>query len=136
MFEPIKQAFGVYLGGFYSAIVPSTKPLNEFIGRGLPLSIAWASTTMVDEAEKMLGAWQRKDFSENTANPTGKPTAPPKFPAILVTMARDYISTPREYTRQMSNPLETIIPGDTLDRVFHLQTINGDIRVQLYPNSV
>lgn len=124
MLEPIKIAFGKYMSAFYATIVPTTAPLNEFIARGFPYSMAWASTFMVDEVEQMLAAWQRNDTY-------GTSTKSAKLPVICGAMARDYIPTSREYTRQIANSQEVVIPGDSKNRVFGLRTVAGDIRTQI-----
>lgn len=112
------------MGGFYSQISPTTKPLNEYITRGLPYSIVIAPSKLVDEAEKMLNSWQRNDT--NSAS-----TRPAKLPVIIIGVAQDYMPTSREYARQISNSIDIEIPGDSQNRVFGLRTIAGDIRAQV-----
>ena len=124
MFEPVKAALGAYMSGFYARIRPTTKPLNEYIARGMPYSVVMAPTKLVDEVEKMLLAWQRNDTYTAT-------TRPAKLPVIFVGVAQDYTPTSREYTRQISNPIDVALPGDSLNRVFKLSTIAGDIRAQI-----
>lgn len=124
MFQPVKEGLGAYLQGFYTQIVPTTTPLSEFITRGFPYSVAWAPSRMVDEVEKMIAAWQRNDTTPGA-------TRPANLPAILVAMDQGYTPTSRELTRQLSNPIDVRIPGDTRGRVFGLRTIAGDIRVQI-----
>lgn len=124
MFEPIKIGFGGLLGQFYGNILPTTKPLIEYIARGQQYAMAFASSTMVDEATKMLEAWQRNDTYNGS-------TTPAKLPVILVAIDRDYTPTPREFARQMSDSIEMAIPGDSLTRVFGLRTVAADIKMQI-----
>lgn len=124
MYEPVKIGLGEYLLGFYGTLNPSTKPLKEFIGRGFGKSVAWAASRMVDEAEAMLSSWQRNDTDS-------APTQPFKLPVIMVAIAKDYTPTGREYTRQLSENVKVILPGDPKERCFGVRTIAGDIRAQI-----
>lgn len=124
MLQPVKTAFGQYMAGFYSSIIPTTKSLNEFVARGLDKSIVWAPARMVDAVEDMIATWQKND-------PDGMPTQPPKMPVIIVAMAEDYVPTMRDYTRQVSEQPYLIIPDDTKERAFKVQVVAGDIRAQV-----
>lgn len=124
MFEPLKVGLGEYLGWFYASIVPTTKPLNEFIARGFGKSVAYAPSKMIDAAEDMLASWQRND----TDNADTKPA---KLPVIIVAVAQDYTPTGREFGHQVADSVEVIIPGDTKERAFGLRTVFGDIRAQV-----
>lgn len=124
MFEPLKVGFGEYLTGFYSILMPTTQPMQEYVQRSLAKSIAWAPSRMVDAAEEMLAAWQRNDTDS-------APTRPAKLPVILVCMDQSYTPTGREFATQISNSVKVIMPGDTKERLFGLRTVFGDIRVQL-----
>ena len=124
MLEPVKAAFGQFMGRFYAEIVPTTKPLEAYITRGLAKSIVWAPSRMVDSAEEMLQTWQRND----TDNATTKPA---NMPVMIVGIARDYTPTGRDYTRQMADPEMVMIPGDAKERVFSLRTVAGDVRAQV-----
>jgi hypothetical protein len=124
MFEPVKIGFGEYMGGFYASLVPTTKPMHEFIARGLGKSIAWAPSRMVDAATDMLDSWQRNDTDSAT-------TQPAKLPVIIVAVDRSYTPTGREFTRQVAESQWVIIPGDVKERAFGLRAIAGDIRAQV-----
>ena len=124
MFEPVKAAFGGFMGQFYASIVPTTKPMQAFVERGLAKSVAWAPARMVDAAEEMLSSWQRNDTSPH-------PSKPAELPVILVAMAKDYTPTGRDYTRQAADREMVMIPGDQKERLFGLRTIAGDIRAQV-----
>jgi hypothetical protein len=124
VFEPIKAGFGEYLVGFYGSLTPTTKAMPEFIARGASKSLAYAPSRMVDAVEEMLAAWQRND-TDSAA------TKPAKLPVILVAMAQDYMPTGRDFTRQIADPMEVIIPGDVKERCFGLRTVAGDIRTQV-----
>ncbi|MBY0475418.1 MAG: hypothetical protein K2Q13_10225 [Nitrosomonas sp.] len=124
MFQPVKKALGVYMGKYYASIIPTTKSLNEYIARGLPESIVWAPSRMVDTVEDMLGAWQREDV-DNT------PTNPVSMPVIIIAVAEEYIPSGRDYTRQISEEALFIFPDDFKERAFKLQAIAGDLRAQI-----
>ncbi|MER2514268.1 MAG: hypothetical protein ABTQ25_17945 [Nitrosomonas ureae] len=124
MFQPVKKAFGVYMGKYYAGIVPTTKSLHEFIARGLPKSVVWAPSRMVDAVEDMLAAWQRED-DDNT------PTNPVDMPVIIIAVAEDYVPSGRDYTRQISEEAFFTFPDDAKERAFKLQAVAGDIRAQI-----
>lgn len=124
MLQPIKTAFGEYMGRFYASIVPTTKALEPYVTRGLAKSIVWAPARMVDSAEEMLSSWQRNDTDS-------APTQPANMPVIIVAMSKDYVPTGRDFTRQVADPIMGIIPGDTKERVFGIRAIAGDIRAQI-----
>lgn len=124
MLEPVKSAFGEFMGRFYAFITPTTKPLENYVTRGLSKSIVWAPTRMVDSAEDMLASWQRNDTDTAT-------TMPPKMPVIIVALARDYTPTMRDFTRQIADTEMVILPGDVKERVFGIRTMAGDVRAQI-----
>lgn len=124
MLEPVKAAFGQFMGRFYAEIVPTTKPLESYVARGLAKSIVWAPSRMIDSAEDMLASWQRNDTDDAT-------TKPANMPVMIVGMARDYTPTGRDYTRQIADAEMVTIPGDVKERAFSLRTIAGDVRAQI-----
>lgn len=124
MFEPVKVGFGEYMGAFYASVVPTTKPMTEFIQRGFGKSVQWAASSSVDAAEDMLASWQRNDTDSAD-------TKPAKLPVIICAMARDYTPTGRDFTRQIADSMQVVIPGDIKNRSFGLRTIAGDIRCQV-----
>lgn len=124
MLEPIKAGLGGYMNGFYESLVPTTKAMPEFIARGLAKSVILAPSGMIDKAEEMLSSWQRND-TDSAA------TKPAKLPVIIVAIARDYVPSGRDFTRQLADPISVMIPGDEKERHFGLRTIAGDIRAQI-----
>lgn len=120
----VKSAFGAYIGEFYASLVPTTKPMHEFVARGLAKSCVWAPGRMIDQVEEMISAWQRNDTDQG-------PTQPPKLPVIIVAVAKDYIPTGRDFSRQISESLDVILPGDEKERFFGLRVMSGDIRAQV-----
>lgn len=124
MFEPLKIGFGQYMAGFYSILVPTTKPMQEYVQRGYAKSVAWAPSRMIDAAEEMLASWQRNDTDSS-------PTRPPKLPVVLMAMDQTYMPTGREFGKQVSDSMRMVIPGDPKERLFGLRTVFGDIRTQL-----
>ncbi|PKF35573.1 hypothetical protein [Acinetobacter proteolyticus] len=124
MFEPVKVAFAEYLQGFYKELSATTPALKEYKKRGFSYSFVYAPSRMVDQANVMLEAWQRNDTS-------GQATTPAKLPVIIFSFAKDYMPTGRDYSYQISDPVDVIIPSDEKERYFQLKTIAGDLRVQL-----
>lgn len=124
MLQPVKEAFGLFMGRFYATLAPTTKPLESYVTRGVAKSIAWAPSRMIDAAEDMLSLWMRSDVHD-------APTRPPDMPAILVALANDYTPTGRDYTRQVADREMVIIPTDEKERMFGLRVVAGDIRAQI-----
>ncbi|MNO45298.1 hypothetical protein D3C76_355620 [compost metagenome] len=124
MFEPVKVGLGEFLQGFYGQVAPTTRSLQEFVGRGFPYCFAWAPARMVDLAGDMLAAWQRNDTGQ-------APTRPPKLPAVLVAVAKDYTPTGRDFTTQIADPVDVMIPGDDKARYFQMKLVAGDVRAQV-----
>lgn len=124
MLQPVKAAFGEYMGGFYASIVPTTKALEGYVTRGLEKSVVWAPSRMIDAAEEMLSSWQRND-TDSAA------TKPANMPVIIVAMAKDYTPTGRDFTRQVAESVMVMIPGDDKERVFGVRAVAGDIRAQV-----
>lgn len=124
MFEPVKAAFGRYMAQFYSDLIPTTRPLEEFVVRGIGKSIMWAPARMVDAAEEMLSLYIRKDIDPG-------PTKPFAMPIMFVAMAKDYVPSGRDYTRQLSDKMDIVLPGDDKLRNFKLRTVSADIRAQV-----
>lgn len=112
------------MGSFYASLVPTTPALQKLTTRGLKKSILWAPARMIDAAEEMLSAWQKNDTDSAT-------TAPPEMPVILVAMAKDYMPTGRDFTRQIADNIQVIVPGDAKERLFGLRVAAGDIRAQV-----
>lgn len=124
MLKPVRIGFGGFMGSFFASLVPTTPALQRFVDRGLKKAILWAPSRMVDSAEEMLSAWQKNDT--NSA-----PTTPAEMPVILVAMAKDYMSSGRDFTRQVADSFPVVIPGDDKERVFGLRVAAGDIRAQI-----
>lgn len=123
MLQPIKIALGEYLARYYGGVVATTKPLELFVTCGVAKSLLWVPSRMIDAAEEMLALLMRSDLN-------GAPTKPPDLPVILIAMAKDYVPTGRDYTRQVADNVNVIIPSDPKERMFGLRTAAGDIRVQ------
>lgn len=124
MLEPVKAAFGQFVGRYFASLVPTTRPLERYVQRELDDAIKWAPARMVDQVEEMLSQWFRADHGPG-------PTKPPELPAILVAMAKDYTPTGRDYTRQVADRMLVMILGDPKERLFGLRAVAGDIRAQL-----
>jgi hypothetical protein len=124
MLEPIKIGLGGFLSGFYASLVPTTKAMPEFIARGFDKSFVYAPSGMIDKAEEMLSSWQRNDTD-------GTATHPAKLPVVIVAVARDYVPSGRDFTRQMADSIDVTIPEDPEGRYFGLRTIAADVRAQI-----
>ncbi|WP_062359779.1 hypothetical protein [Vreelandella aquamarina] len=124
MFEPVKVGLGEFLQDFYAEVVPTTKPLQEFVERGFPYCAAWAPARMVDKAEEMLSQWQRNDTHQ-------APTRPPSLPVILVAAAKDWTPAERSFTAQIADPVDITFPDDPKQRYFRVRTVAGEVRAQL-----
>ncbi len=123
MLQPVKVAFGQYMGRFYASLIPTTKVLHEYVARGLDKSVVWAPSRMVDAVEDMIASWQKND--SNTS------TQPAKMPVVIVAMAEDYVPSGRDFTRQIPELPHIIIPQDGKNRAFKVQVVAGDIRAQI-----
>ena len=125
MYEPLKVAFGQYLGQFFAGgIAPTTRYLTEYVRRPLNQAILWAPGRMVDLAEEMLAAWQKDDSR-------GSPTAPYTMPIILVAIAKDATQSGPGFARSLGTPGYVVLPDDPKDRLFKLRTFTADLRAQL-----
>lgn len=124
MMQPLKEAFGAYMGRFYAGLVPTTKALNAYVERGLDKGILWAPARMIDAAEEMLASWQRNDTDQ-------APTQPTRMPIIIVAMASDYTPSARDFTVPIADPVMVTIPSDNKARAFGLRVIAGEVRAQI-----
>lgn len=124
MFEPVKVGFGAFIGRFYAQITPTTRPLFEYVDRGLGKSVAWAPGRMVDAAEEMLSLWQRNDTDSTD-------THPHDLPVILIGIDKDYTPTGRDFTRQIADMEYVIFEEDPHERVYGVRTVAGDLRAQI-----
>ena len=124
MFEPVKAGIGEFLQGFYREVAPTTKGLQEFRQRGFAQCVALAPARMVDQVAAMLGAWQRNDSAQ-------APTRPPKLPALVVAVAKDYTPASRDFTTQIADPVDVSFPVDGKQRYFQMKLIAGEVRAQL-----
>jgi len=121
MLKPVKVAFGKFIERYYASLVPTTEAILSFKSRGIPYSIVWAPARMVDSAEELLSKW----FS----SPIGGPL--PKLPVILVAMAKDYIPTGRDFSRQIADETTVLFPEDDTNQPFGLRAVVGTIRAQI-----
>lgn len=124
MFEPVKAGFGQFMSRFYGDLVATTRPMEEFVARGVGRSVMWAPGRMVDAAEEMLSLYAREE-------PESGPAKPFALPIVFVAMAKDYTPTGRDFTRQVADREWVTIPGDEKNRVFRLRTVAADIRAQV-----
>lgn len=124
MFQPVKAGFGQFMARFYAELVATTRPLEEFIARGVAKSIMWAPGRMVDAAEEMLSLYAREA-------PDAGPIKPFELPVMFVAMAKDYTPTGRDFTRQLADRDLVMLPEDAKGRAFGLRTVAADIRTQV-----
>lgn len=124
MFNPVKVGFGEYLQRFYTGLSPTTNQVSEFMGRGFDKSVAWCVGRMVDDAEKMLEAWQKNDTDQSD-------TRPPKLPVILAALDSEYTPVEPDFSYQITEPLNVVIDGDDKSRLFGVRTITAQLRIQV-----
>lgn len=123
MFDQVQVGLGNFLHRFYDDLIPTTKQLKEYKRRGFPYCFVFAPSRMVDQAELMLQAWFNNDTS-------GKPTTPPKLPVVICAISKDYIPTGRDFSFQIADRMNVIIPEDKRERIFGVKTICADVRAQ------
>lgn len=124
MFEPVKAGFGRFMSRFYADLIPTTRPLEEFVVRGAGTAIMWAPARMVDAAEDMLKLYARDDIEAG-------PTKPFALPIMFVALAKDYMPSGRDFTRQLGDKVDIAMPGDDKGRNFKLRSVAADIRAQV-----
>lgn len=124
MFEPVKVAYGEFLGKFFNQLVPTTKQMEAYVKKPVKEAIWIAPSRMVDMAEEMFEKYLRLD-KEN------KSTIPHFLPVMLTAVGRDYTPTGRDYTRQIADMEYLVFPEDSKQRVFGLKTVAADLRAQL-----
>ena len=124
MFQPVYVALGRFMGRFFEQLTPTTRPMYEYVQRDLAHAILLAPARMIDSAEDMLAKLIRLDADSET-------TAPHKFPVIILAVSKDYTPTMRDYTRQIADRVEIIMPNDPKERVFGLRTVSADLRCQI-----
>jgi hypothetical protein len=124
MFDPVKAALGEYMVGFFKNIIPTTLPLKNYVIRNAGAAMLWAPARMVDAADQMLAAYQRSD-------PDGEASTSSKLPVILIALAKDYVPTARDYTRQIADREMVVLPDDPKERLFGLRMASGDLRAQI-----
>lgn len=122
--NPIKDAFGAYMGGYYASLSPTTRALEEYAARGLAQSIVWAPGRMIDQVDDMLASWRRNDN-------TGEPSSTAMLPVIIVAMGKDVTPSGPEYAQSVADPVPVIAPHDPQERVFELRKAQVDIRIQV-----
>lgn len=122
--DPIRAAFGRYMGAYYDQVVADTPALTEFASRGFSKSVVWAPGRMVDQVEKMLAAWRRNDTS-GSSQPT------PLLPVMIAAMSKDYTPAPLDYAVPLGNSVPVMIPGDTKERVFRMRVMPCEVKVQI-----
>ena len=124
MFEPAKAALGEYMTRFFAQVLPTTKPLQAYVSRDVSKAMMWAPARMVDAADQMLGSYQRNDHDNAPSNPSD-------LPIIIIAMAKDYVPSSREFTRQIADREWVMLPNDPKQRLFGLRQVAGDIRAQV-----
>jgi hypothetical protein len=124
MFQPVQVAFGEFLHEFYRQVAPTTVPLQEYAQRGFARSAVWAAGRMVDQADEMLGAWQR-----NASDPGA--TRPFKLPVLMVALGKGFEPIQHDFGIQHADPIWIEFPGDPKERLFRVRLLSGDLRAQI-----
>lgn len=128
MFEPVKVGFGQFMGRFFATLRPTTQQMQEYVQREAKKAIMWAPGRMVDAAEDMLGSYLKADVEHEQVQ---KPYRMSRLPVVIVAMAKDHSASGRDYTRQVADPEWIIMPDDPLKRLFKVQTVAADLRIQV-----
>ncbi len=135
MFQPVKDAFGLYLQDFFSELAPTTRALKEYVTRAPKAAISLAPSRLVDQANEMFIKYLRADVKKNLPGLPCKrlkpATTPHLLPVILAAISQDVTPTPRDYTHQMTEKTPFVFPDDPLERVFKLRTLTNDLRAQV-----
>ncbi len=122
--DPTKVAFGRYFGRFFAQVIADTPGVAAWAARDFSKAAAFAPGRMIDAAEEMLESWRKNDTSQ-AAQPR------PYLPVVLVSMSKDYMPAPPEFTRNNGDLVDVMIPGDAKERVFKMRTVTAQIRTQL-----
>ncbi|MGL5948117.1 MAG: hypothetical protein ACRCYV_03525, partial [Aeromonas sp.] len=105
-------------------LVPTTTALHEYVARGFPHSVAWASGRLVDKAEEMIGAWTKNDTAQAASRP-------PKLPVILVAVGNDFIPISASMGAPIADEIDVQMPNDPKQRWFKLKLAAGELRAQV-----
>lgn len=126
--EPIQAAFGQWLHGYYRTIFPTNQFVREYAERadthGFAKCAVWAPGRMIDQVSEMMEAWRKNDTS-------GEARATPMLPILIAAMSKEFMPAPQDYARALADPFDVVLPGDPLGRVFKMQAIPCDVRVQI-----
>lgn len=125
MYEPIKVAFGKFLGRYFADLVPTTLAMREYCSRQYKEAVMMAPARMVDAAEEMMLKYFRVEDEKLV------PTHPHKLPVIIAAIAKDTTPTGRDYTRQIADKQWFQFPGDPKQRIFAVRTSAVDLRAQI-----
>jgi len=122
--DPLKAAFGRYLGAFYEQMIGDTPAVAEFARRGFAKSAVWAPGRMVDQVEDMLATWRKNDTE-------GQPKPNPYLPVMIAAMSNDFTPAPTEYARPLADDAWVRLPADPKARVFKLRVVVATIKTQV-----
>lgn len=122
--DPIKAAFGQYVGRFHAGAMSDTPGMRAWTARELSKAAAFVPGRMVDAAEDMLEAWRKNDTSQ-AARPR------PFLPMVLVAMSKDFMPVPAEVGQNRGDAVSVMIPSDPKSRLFKMRTVQAQIRAQL-----
>ena len=122
--NPIKEAFGRYLQRFHAMLLADTPAMAEYAARPFSKAAVWAPERMVDQVEEMLAAWRKNDTSRAAR-------ATPFLPIMIAAMSKDYMPAQPDFTRQMADPVDVMIPGDVKQRVFKMRAASCEVRAQV-----
>ena len=124
LLTPVKAGMGAWLAGFYGDFVPDTKAGAEWASRGQALAMGWAAGRMVDDVESMLSSWKRNDHS-------GKASTSAYIPTILAAVSNEYVESPAEAGRHVTDRLPFSFPDDPQHRSFQVTVRSLDLRAQI-----
>jgi hypothetical protein len=124
LFSALEQAFGQYLGRFYSGLVADTPQMKEYVARGLSKSIVYAPGRMVDKVEDVLNEWRK---NQNVSGP-GLSSL---LPVCIVCIDEDFTPSLVDYGASIGGAVDVMLPGDELNRAYKVRLSANDYRAQI-----
>lgn len=124
LFSALEQAFGQYLGRFYSGLVADTPQMQEYVARGLSKSIVYAPGRMIDKIDEVLNEWRK---NQNVSGP-GLSSL---LPVCIVCIDEDFTPSMVDYGVSVASPVDVMLPGDELNRAYKMRLSANDYRAQI-----
>lgn len=124
MSNEVKAGFGGYLRSWFDSLVPTTRAMQEYVGRDYPKAVFWGPGYQVDSIEDLLATYRANDNS-------GAPGTSANLPVTIATMSRDYLPAVEWQGRTAGEDQWVIIPDDPKERIFKMREAQVECRTQL-----